>query len=185
MAKTQVRPGAVKLFSTDPVVVLTTVDERGRNNTAAIGSYCRISSTIILAVYPGHHTYENIMTKKEFVVNLPGKNNLESIMVVSRSYRGKENEIEASGLTPLALEGVTTPGIEEFAASVHCTYLWEKPEGSHSLIAGRMREALVDEDLLDDSGMFDQVKAGVLHIARYPDPVYTCADRYLEGSERM
>ena len=48
---------AAKLLSSDPVIVITTVNEEGVNNAAAFGSYLRIGQTIIVAIHPERHTY--------------------------------------------------------------------------------------------------------------------------------
>ncbi len=49
------------------------------------------------------------------------------------------------------------------------------------LVAGEMLAGSCDEGLLDEEGYFDVVKAGVLHIVRYPEPVYISTDRYIRG----
>ncbi len=183
--KSRVDPKTTKLLSSDPVIVITTVNENSVNNAAAFGTYLRIGSTIIVAIHPQRHTYKNILATKEFVINIPGLKDLESIMVVSRSYPEGTDEIAASGLTAEPSLMVRPPTIVEYPASVECRLKWTKPEGTHILVAAEMLCGRCDETYLDPAGRFDQVKAGVLHIVRYPHPIYIIADRYVQGIELM
>jgi len=183
--KTETDLKTTGLLSSDPVIVITTIDKKGIPNTAAFGSYLRIGSTIIIAIHPGSHTYRNIMETREFVVNIPGLKDLESIMRVSRSYPDETDEIASSGLKAEPSLKVKPPTIVEYPASVECRFKWTKEEGSHVLVAGEMVCGKCDDAYLDPMGRFDQVKAGVLHIVRYPEPVYIVADRYVQGIELM
>ena len=180
--KTEVpRSGCGKLLTSEPVIVITTVDKQGRANGAAFGSYVRVAPLIIVAIYPGHHTYKNIKETGEFVVNLPGRDQLDTIMVFGTSFPEGVNEIEQAGLTALDSLTVRPPRIAEYKAHVECKYAWEKDVGGHSLVAGEMIAGSCDEGLLDEEGYFDVVKAGVVHIVRYPEPVYISAERYVRG----
>jgi flavin reductase (DIM6/NTAB) family NADH-FMN oxidoreductase RutF len=183
--KTEINLNAAHLLSSDPVIVITTISKNGVNNAAAFGSYLRIGFTIIIAIHSESHTYKNILETKEFVVNIPGYKDLESIMRVSRAYPEGTDEIAASGLRPEASLLVKPPTIVEYPACVECRFEWAKPEGTHALVAGEMICGKCDDSYLDPVGRFDQVKAGVLHIVRYPDPVYIMADRYVQGIESM
>ena len=40
-----------------------------------------------------------------------------------------------------------------------------------------------DEGLMDSDGYFDVVMAGVLHIVKYPKPVYISPTEYVYGKE--
>ncbi len=67
--------------------------------------------------------------------------------------------------------------------TVECKYKWEKDVGSHILVAGEMLSGSCDEGLIDEEGYFDVVKAGVLHIVRYPQPVYISPTEYIYGKQ--
>ncbi len=170
-----------RVLTSDPVIIITTVDKDGNVNGAAFGSYVRISPYILVAIYPGHHTYENIKKTKEFVVNLPGKDQLESIMVFGRYYPEGTNEVKEAGLKCVPSVKVAPPRIAEYKAHIECVFKWKKQVSSHMLVAGEMVAASCDEGLLDKDNYFDVVKAGVLHIVRYPKPIYISAEGYIEG----
>ena len=171
-----------KLLTSEPVIVITTVDGQGHANGAAFGSYVRVAPLIMVAIYPGHHTYQNIKETGEFVVNLPGRDQLDTIMTFGTSFPQGVNEIEEAGLTALESLVVKPPRIAEYKAHVECTYAWEKDVGGgHMLVAGEMIAGSCDEGLLDEEGYFDVVKAGVVHIVRYPQPVYISPEGYVRG----
>ena len=170
-----------KLLTSEPVIVITTVDEKGNVNGAAFGSYVRVAPLIMVAISPGHHTYENIKKTGEFVVNLPGRDRLDSIMVFGENYPRGVNEIKEAGLTEMESIMVKPPRIAEYKAHVECKYKWEKDVGSHMLVAGEMVAGSCDEGLIDKEGYFDVVKAGVLHIVKYPRPIYITPTEYVRG----
>ena len=175
------RNGCGKLLTSEPVIVITTVDREGNVNGATFGSYVRVAPLIMVAIFPGHHTYSNIKQTGEFVVNLPGRDQIDSIMVFGKSYPKGVNEIKEAGLAELKSTKVKPPRIAEYKAHIECRLKWEKDVGSHMLVAGEMVAGSCDEGLLDEEGYFDVVKAGVLHCVRYPEPVYICAESYVEG----
>jgi len=182
MKKSEVQKNLLgKMLVSDPVIVVTTVDSQGRPNGAAFGSYMRVAPLIMVAIAPGHDTYRNIKDTGEFVVNLPGKDRLDSITVFGKSYPEGVNEIEEAGLTALKSSMVKPPAIEEYKAHVECKFKWEKDVGSHMLVAGEMVAGSCDAGLMDENGHFDVVKAGIVHCVRYPEPVYVTPERYIEG----
>jgi len=176
-----------RLLTTHPCMVITTVDAEGRVNAAAFGSYVVISPYLLCAVWPGHETYRNLTTTGEFVVNLPGRDQLDSIMIVSRDYPDGVNELPEAGLTELPSLAVKPPRIAEYKAHVECRTLGEQIVGSHHLVTAEMIAGSCDAGLFGPDSRFDQVKAGVVHICRYPEPVYIAADRddYVRGEATM
>jgi len=170
-----------RVLTSEPVIVITTVDKKGRVNGASFGSYVRVSPLIMVAIYPGHHTYKNIKETGEFVVNLPGRDCIDSVMTFGESFPEGVNEIKEAGLTELKSTLVKPPRIAEYKAHVECKYKWEKDVGSHMLVAGEMIVGSCDEGLMGSDGYFDVVKAGVLHIVKYPSPVYISPKDYVYG----
>ena len=186
--KTSVEPSQCsRLLTTAPCMVITTVDAEGRVNAAAFGSYVVISPYVLCAISPGHETYVNIKATGEFVINVPGRDQLDSIMIVSRDYPEGTNELPEAALTELPGLKVKPPRIAEYRAHVECRYVSEEKVGSHNLVVGEMIAGSCDEGLFDADNRFDVVKAGVVHICRYPEPVYIAADRadYVRGEATL
>ncbi|HUW59166.1 MAG TPA: flavin reductase family protein [Planctomycetota bacterium] len=187
-AKTEVQASQCsRLLTTAPCMVITTVDASGRVNAAAFGSYVVISPYVLCAVWPGHETYANIKATGEFVINVPGRDQLDSIMIVSRDYPEGTNELPRARLTELPGVKVKPPRIAEYKAHVECRYVDERKVGDHCLVVGEMIAGSCDEGLFGKDGRFDVVRAGVVHICRYPEPVYIAADRddYVRGEATM
>lgn len=176
-------PGAKchKLLTSEPVIIITTVDEKGNVNGAAFGSYVRVAPLIMVAIFPGHDTYRNIKKVGEFVVNLPGRDQIDSVMTFGKKYPRGVNEVKEARLTEMESIMVKPPRLAEYKAHVECRYKWEKDVGSHMLVAGEMLIGSCDEGLIDKEGYFDVVKAGVLHIVKYPQPVYISPAEYTYG----
>jgi flavin reductase (DIM6/NTAB) family NADH-FMN oxidoreductase RutF len=101
--------------------------------------------------------------------------------VFGKNFPKGVNEIQEAGLGELKSTIVKPPGIVEYKAHIECRFKWEKDVGSHMLVAGEMLTGSCDEGLLDKKGYFDVVKAGILHIVRYPEPVYISPEKYVEG----
>ncbi|HUU42967.1 MAG TPA: flavin reductase family protein [Planctomycetota bacterium] len=174
--KVPVKPAECsRLLTTAPCMVITTVSARGEVNAAAFGSYVVISPLVLCAVWPGHETYRNIRETGEFVINVPGRDQLDSIMIVSRDYPEGHNELPEAGLTELPALVVKPPRIAEYKAHVECRYCGEREVGSHLLVEGEMVAGSCDEGLFGPDGRFDVVTADVVHICRYPEPVYITA----------
>ena len=176
-----------RLLTTQPCMVVTTVDEKGRVNAAAFGSYMVISPFVLVAVWPGHETYANIKSTRQFIVNVPGRDRLDSIFIVSRDYPEGVNELEKADLTMMPGIAVKPPRVAEYKAHVECTFSREEIVGSHHLVIGEMIAGSCNEDLWVEDGRFDQVKAGIVYVCRYPKPVYVGADSadYVEGEATM
>lgn len=172
-----------RLLTTAPCMVITTVDQEGRPNAAAFGSYVVISPHVLCAIWPGHETYANIKSTGEFVINVPGRDQLESIMIVSRDYPDGVDEVLKAGLTEMPALEVRPPRIVEYKAHVECRYVGEQKVDSHRLVVGEMIAGSCDEGLFGNDDRFDVVKAGIVHICRYPEPVYIACDRddYVRG----
>ena len=117
-----------KLLTSEPVIVITTVDNEGNVNGAAFGSYVRVAPLIMVAIFPGHHTYSNIKETGEFVVNLPGKDRIDSIMVFGKSFPKGINEIQKVGLTELKSTIVKPPAIAQYRAHIECRFKWERED---------------------------------------------------------
>ena len=187
-AKTTVKPEQCsRLLTTAPCMVITTVSAAGAVNAAAFGSYVVISPLVLCAVWPGHETYKNIKETGEFVINVPGRDQLDSIMIVSRDYPEGHNELPEAGLTAWPALSVKPPRIAEYKAHVECRYVGERQVGSHLLVEGEMIAGSCDEGLFDANGRFDVVKADIVHICRYPEPVYISAASadYVRGEATM
>ena len=84
-----------RILASNPVIVITTRNPDGSNNAGAFGSYMRVDNNIIIAIHPESHTFRNIRLRGEFVINVPGLKDMESVMLAGRSWA--QTELSLSG----------------------------------------------------------------------------------------
>lgn len=172
----------MRLITTRPIIVVTTLHENGVVNGGTFGSYCNVSGTELgIAIGKPSDTYQNIKRTGEFVVNVLSVRTMKASAVCGESPPATVSEVEQAGLTTAQSKVVAVPRIAECVASVECRYVKELPIGYHSFVVGEALCGWCDEGLIDDEGYFDVVKAEVIHSARYPHPVYAKFGGYVEG----
>jgi len=97
-----------------------------------------------------HHTAQNVLRDREFVVNIPGAGILEQALQTARPYEMGIDEVTESGLTPLPARTVSPPRIEECALHIECKLDWHKEIGDAGMIllCGRIVAASGDRQAL-------------------------------------
>jgi flavin reductase (DIM6/NTAB) family NADH-FMN oxidoreductase RutF len=144
-----------KILGPRPVVLVTTVDSKGRPDVAPISFVSPVSFNpplLMIAVGFNKHSYWNLMNKKEFVVNVPTEKMLEKIWVAAEDWDPEVSKIERAGLETRKSKKVGPPQLSECVANLEC-YLYEARKcGDHILVIGEVISLDVDEDFLDDEG---------------------------------
>ena len=172
----------MRLITTRPLIVVTTLHENGVVNGGTFGSYCNLSGTELgIAIGKPSDTYQNIQRTGEFVVNVLSVRTMDASPACGESVPTTESEVENAGLTTAKSKVVAVPRIAECVASVECKYVKELPIGYHNFVVGEAQCGWCDEGMLDDQGYFDVVKAEVIHSVRYPYPEYAKFGEYIEG----
>jgi len=120
---------------------------------------------LTVAIRPSRLSHEIIERTGEFVVNLPS-----TAIAHATDYAGvvsgrKVDKFAATGLTPLAGEAVSCPGIAECPINLECRAERWIPLGSHSLIVGRIVCVRVTADLVDAKGRLRIEDSGILAYA--------------------
>ena len=144
-----------KLLAPRPVVLVTTVDERGRPDVAPFSFVSPVSfdpPLLMLAVGPNKHSYWNMTRKKEFVVNVPTEKMLEKVWIAGGKHDPNASKIEKAGLQTAPAERVAPPRLTECAASMECYLESARKEGDHVLVIGRVVALHYKPDLVDDEG---------------------------------
>ena len=155
-------------FVVCPLVLITTVDKDGISNAAVKTNFMTVGSMRKYAFHcsPQHHTNQNIMETKEFVINVPTEDILDKALRVSmitmQPCSEGTNEIEKAGLTPIPSEKVRPPRIEECVAHYECVLDWYRD----SIIVGRAVAVSVDRSLLEKT---DNRKMVIVGGGRTPD----------------
>ena len=140
-----------------PLYIITTVDEAGVANAQAdswgLPYGAGDMQMFLFSCETTHHTFENALATREFVVNVPSVDVSTQVMRTARHYPRGVDEIKASGLTPFPSRSVAAPGIAECKAHLECTVLWHHVVASSeghgcAVIAGKIVAASVDADVL-------------------------------------
>jgi flavin reductase (DIM6/NTAB) family NADH-FMN oxidoreductase RutF len=145
-----------------PLYVITTVDEAGvpnaQPNSWGLPYGAGDMQMFLFSCETSHHTFENALATREFVVNVPSVDVCKQVMRTVTHYPRGVDEIAASGLTPLPSKHVKAPGIAECRAHVECTVIWHHTVptangGGNAVIAGKIVAASADREVLEASAI--------------------------------
>jgi flavin reductase (DIM6/NTAB) family NADH-FMN oxidoreductase RutF len=173
-----------------PVVLISTVGKDGVNNIApwsCITPILRPLQELLLASWIKRDTLRNIRDTGEFVVNVPGADLAEEVMICSRNYPPEVDEFEESGLKPRSSRKVKPPGIEGCLAWAECTLVEEISREKYSLVIGRVVHLEADDRFFNQAGEMDYERAKPLCVmlgergSWFTRPVF--AGRYAEYAE--
>ncbi len=152
-----------------PVVVITTISERGIPNAAPFSFNSPISFEPPLYGFscnPKHDTWKNIQENGEFVVNVVGKDFGELMNVLETDYPYEDSELEHAGLTAEKANTVKPPRIKEAIACIECKLEKDVRLGDHIWVVGRVLAVGVKDELWKEGNVIDVAKAKPLcHIA--------------------
>lgn len=144
-----------KLMVPRLTVLVTTMDKNGRADVAPFSFVSPISfdpPLLMVAVGTNKHSYQNIIQKKEFVVNIPTEKMIEKIWIAGEPWSAEASKIERAGLQTEKSEKVGPPRLKECVANIECYLEEAKKAGDHVLVIGKVIEINVNEEYLDDEG---------------------------------
>jgi len=179
-----------------PVFIICTYDAKGVPNAANIAWGGIASSgpdSISIAVRPSRYTYENLMSKKCFTVNLTPEKYMSEADYFGIVSGRDVNKFEVTGLTPVKAEFVDAPYIEEFPLIAECVVTHTLDLNAHTLFVGEIKDVKVDEQYADDiKGI--AVAAGLLefdsfgYLYRRPGEIagsaFQVGRKWLENTEK-
>ncbi|MDR2457411.1 MAG: flavin reductase family protein [Clostridiales Family XIII bacterium] len=157
--------GAKELIFPNPVFVVGTYDEHDMANAATF-AWAGIASSgpkaVSVAVRPSRYTYENLILKKAFTVNLPSAEHASEADYFGIVSGRDEDKFARTGLTPIKGDFVDAPLIEEFPYNMECVVSKVIELGAHILFIGEIKDIKVSENLIDENGHLTFMKAGIL-----------------------
>jgi flavin reductase (DIM6/NTAB) family NADH-FMN oxidoreductase RutF len=130
-----------KLLAPRPIVLITTVDKRGRINAAPMSFVTPIEiDPPILALSTGYDgdTYRNISETGEFVVNLVTEKIKKQMRICGRSFPHGVNELEKAGLRWEPSKKVKPPRVIECPVNLECKLEWTYKGPEYVVVAGRV-----------------------------------------------
>ena len=113
-----------------PLYIITTVDENGipnaQPNSWGLPFGDKFAQFFMFYDWASHHTIQNVIATKEFVVNVPSEENVPHVMKTVKHYPRGIDEISSSGLTAIPSTKVNVPRIKECVAHFECRLCWHK-----------------------------------------------------------
>jgi len=132
------------------VVLIGTIDDRGQVNVMPAGWAMIVSSDppmFAVAVNHKAYTHSNIQSQREFVIGFPGPGMGEVIEYCgSRSGRDVDKS-KGIGLETFPATRIKTPLIGGCIVNLECALDGELKTGDHTVFAGRVMAAYVDDSL--------------------------------------
>jgi flavin reductase (DIM6/NTAB) family NADH-FMN oxidoreductase RutF len=160
-----------------PVTLVTCIDSKGEPNIitlAWVGTLCSEPPTIGLGIRPKRYSHSLIENSKEFVVNIPTTKILKETDycgVTSGKYVDKFSETK---LTPEEADKIRAPLIRECPVNIECVLKDKILLGVHDLFLGEIVQVHINQDILDEEGNIDFVKA---HPFTYDQGEYWSLDK--------
>ncbi|MFQ6103005.1 MAG: flavin reductase family protein [Candidatus Glassbacteria bacterium] len=129
------------------IVLVTSLNQDGSSNIAPkswISMMAFEPPLLALGCNMGHWTAKNILRSREFVVNVPGVELVETVWACHSLPHPRP--IEAAGLTPIPSLRVKPQRIEECKAHIECTLDHHLAYGDEVILIGRIEAITTDEN---------------------------------------
>jgi flavin reductase (DIM6/NTAB) family NADH-FMN oxidoreductase RutF len=155
-----------------PVFVIGSYGADGMPNIATAawaGICCSAPPAVAVSWRPSRLTYENVVARGAFTVNIPGTAHVRQADYAGMHSGREGDKFEALGLTPVRSAWVDAPAVGEFPVVLHCRLLHSFELGCHTQQVGEILELEVEEAALDDQGRPD--------IRRIDPLIYAMGDR--------
>ena len=147
--------GPQGLFFPNPVFVVGTYDSDGRPNAITVAWGGVVSSNppaISIAVRPSRYSFENLMERRAFTINLPAVDQASEADYFGVVSGRKVDKFKATGLTPVKGDVVDAPYIAEFPYNLECVVTQTLDLGSHVLFIGEVKETHAEDTLVGENG---------------------------------
>lgn len=148
-----------------PLYLVGTYDRKGKPNVMTVGwggVCCSVPPCLSVSVRKETHTYDALMERRAFTVNLPSAE-FAGIVSYVGSVSGKdENKFDKCGITPERSEFVDAPYIKEMPVNLECSIIQIHEIGSHVQFVGEIINVKIDDNLSE----------GVPYIEQCPPIVY-------------
>lgn len=155
MGKVDFKPG--NMLYPLPVVMVTVADDNGKSNIITLAWAGTINSDpamVSISVRPSRYSYDLLMKKKEFCINLTTKD-----LAFATDYCGVKSGRDTdkwkdTGLTPVPCSVIKTDMIEESPVNIECKVTKFEELGSHTVFFGEVVAVHADDKYMDEKGKF-------------------------------
>jgi flavin reductase (DIM6/NTAB) family NADH-FMN oxidoreductase RutF len=135
-----------------PIALVTTLDLEGRVNAAPYSFFNAIGSDPpIVALGPGKtkHTFHNIRTTQEFVVNLVSEEIMEAMNTTATDFPEGINELEMAGLNIAPSRQIKAPRILESPVNLECKLDTILEIGNNRVVIAEVLEIHIADQFVD------------------------------------
>jgi len=162
MSKLHWKPGTM-LYPLPPVMVSCgDMDAPNIITVAWAGTVCTNPAMLSISVRKERYSYNLIVDKGEFVVNLTTKALVRAADFCGVRSGRDLNKFETLGLTPENSVHLNVPLIKESPLNIECRVRNVIPLGSHDLILAEVLGVNVDSKLLSETGKLELDKAELI-----------------------
>lgn len=156
------------LIAPRPIVLITTVDRRGKINAAPMSWVTPVESDPPIIAFSTSYesdTYHNIRETEEFVLNLVTEKIKKQMYLCSKNFPRGVNELEKACLAWEQSVKVKPPRVSECPVSLECKLDWIHEGPEYVVVSGKVLVAHAQKEVLK-SGRFnaDFVKP-LLHLS--------------------
>ncbi len=152
--------GAKTIVYPTPVFIVATYDKEGKSNAmnAAWGGICCSNPPCVyVSLRKATYTYENIMEKMAYTVNIPSEKHIKEADYFGMVTGRDKDKFAITGLTPVKSDLVDAPYIKEFPINLHCKVVKVVELGLHTEFVGEIIDVYADADVMTD-GVPDMTK---------------------------
>ncbi len=155
MGKVDFKPG--NMLYPLPVVMVTVADDNGKSNIITLAWAGTINSDpamVSISVRPSRYSYDLLMKKKEFCINLTTKD-----LAFATDYCGVKSGRDTdkwkdTGLTPVPCSAIKADMIAESPVNIECKVTKFEELGSHTVFFGEVVAVHADDRYMDENGKF-------------------------------
>ncbi|MBI5519276.1 MAG: flavin reductase family protein [Desulfovibrio sp.] len=153
--------GAGTLAQPTPVWLVGSYDAEGKANMMTIawgGICCSKPPCVTVSVRKERHTYDAVMLRKAFTVNVPSQMHAQEADYAGMVSGAKADKFAATGFTPIRSELVDAPFVQECQLVLECRLLQAIDLGAHTQFVGEILDVKAEESILNAEGHVDMLK---------------------------
>lgn len=141
--------GAVVKSSPEAVVLVTSVDDKGRANIIVLSWSMPASfvpKLVAISVGKTRHSHKLIMDSGEFVLCVPSLEMKDAVVFCGTHSGRKVDKFSETGLTPVGAKKVKPPLIAEAVSNNECRVVGVLDAGDHTIFVGEVVAAYVSDE---------------------------------------
>lgn len=161
-----------------PLNLIGTISDKGDYNLAVFNSVVHIGSSppmlgfVLRPTTVERHTYQNMLSNREFSVNQVNTSIYKPAHQTSASYEQTVSEFVETGLTPELYDGFKVPFVKESKIKLACRYKneYKIEENGCRLIIAEILQIYAEDGVIENNGFVNLEKsetAGAIGLDAY------------------